>query len=106
MLLTLIKQSSLPCTDILTKNSNCKNIGEIRHLGCVSAIELVKDVRTKEPFDWKNRTGFQIFRKAIEKGAYLRNLGDVIYFMPPYVISEDEMIQLIDIEHESIYEVL
>lgn len=82
------------------------HVGEIRHLGCVSAIELVKDTATKEKFDWKSRTGFQIFRKAIEKGAYLRNLGDVIYFMTPYVITEDEMIKLVDIAYESVYEVL
>ncbi|ADD67881.1 adenosylmethionine-8-amino-7-oxononanoate aminotransferase [Denitrovibrio acetiphilus DSM 12809] len=82
------------------------HVGEIRHLGCVSAVELVKDVKTKESFDWKDRTGFQIFRKSITKGAYLRNLGDVIYFMPPYVITEDEMIKLVDIAHESIFEVL
>jgi len=89
-----------------TKFKNQPNVGEIRHLGCVSAIQLVKDVKTKESFDWKDRTGFQIFRRAITKGAYLRNLGDVIYFMTPYVITEDEMIKLVDIAHESVNEVL
>jgi adenosylmethionine-8-amino-7-oxononanoate aminotransferase len=88
------------------KFSGQRNVGEIRHLGTVSAIQLVKDVKTKEGFHWKERTGFQIFRKAISKGAYLRNLGDVIYFMTPYVITEDEMIKLVDIAHESVYEVL
>ncbi|PLX69432.1 MAG: adenosylmethionine--8-amino-7-oxononanoate transaminase [Denitrovibrio sp.] len=88
------------------KFANQPHVGEIRHLGCVSAIQLAKDVKTKEAFDWKDRTGFQIFRKSITKGAYLRNLGDVIYFMTPYVITEDEMVKLVDIAHESIYEVL
>jgi len=87
------------------KFSNQPHVGEIRHLGCVSAIQLVKDVKTKENFDWKDRTGFQIFRKSITKGAYLRNLGDVIYFMTPYIITEDEMVKLVDIAHESVYEV-
>lgn len=82
------------------------HVGEIRHLGCVSAIQLVKDVKTKESFDWKERTGFQIFRKAVTKGAYLRNLGDVIYFMTPYVITEDEIVRLVDIAYDSVYEVL
>jgi len=88
------------------KFSGKPHVGEVRHLGCVSAVELVKDTKTKEKFDWKARTGFQIFRKAIEKGAYLRNLGDVIYFMTPYVITEDEMVKLVDIAYESVYEVL
>ncbi len=89
------------------KFTNQPHVGEIRHLGCVSAIQLVKDVKTKESFDWKERTGFQIFRKSITKGgAYLRNLGDVIYFMTPYIITEDEMVKLVDIAYESVYEVL
>ncbi|MGE4319377.1 MAG: adenosylmethionine--8-amino-7-oxononanoate transaminase [Deferribacterales bacterium] len=82
------------------------HVGDIRHLGCVSAIELVENTSTKKNFDWKKRTGFQIFRKAVEKGAYLRNLGDVIYFMTPYIITEDEMVKLVDIAYESVYEVL
>lgn len=82
------------------------HVGHIRHLGCVSAVELVKDVKTKESFDWKKRTGFQIFRKAITKGVYLRNLGDIIYFMTPYIITEDEMVKLVDVAYESVYEVL
>lgn len=82
------------------------HVGEVRHLGCVSAVQLVKDVKTKEGFDWKERTGFQIFRNAVQKGAYLRNLGDVIYFMTPYIINEDEIVKLVDIAHDSVYEVL
>lgn len=82
------------------------HVGEIRHLGTVSAIQLVKNVSTKETFDWKDRTGFQIFRKAITKGAYLRNIGDAMYFMTPYTITEDELIKLADICYESVYEVL
>jgi len=88
------------------KFSGQLHVGEIRHLGCVTAIQFVKDVKTKEAFDWKERTGFQMFRRAITKGAYLRNLGDVMYFMTPYIITEDEMIKLVDIAHESAYEVL
>jgi len=82
------------------------HVGEIRHLGTVSAVQLVKDVSTKEAFDWRERTGFQIFRKAITKGVYLRNLGDTLYFMTPYIITEDEMVKLADIAYESAYEVL
>jgi adenosylmethionine-8-amino-7-oxononanoate aminotransferase len=82
------------------------HVGDIRHLGTVTAIEFVKDVATKEAFDWKKRTGFQMFRKSLTKGAYLRNLGDTMYFMTPYIITEDEMVKLVDIGYESYSEVL
>ncbi|MEO2068946.1 MAG: aminotransferase class III-fold pyridoxal phosphate-dependent enzyme, partial [Desulfurobacteriaceae bacterium] len=80
--------------------------GEVRYKGFIVAVELVKDRKTKEPFDWRKRIGFQIYRKALEKGALLRNLGDVIYFMPPYVITKEEIDKLVDIAINSTKEVL
>jgi len=74
-----------------------RHTGEVRSLGFICAVELVEDRQSKEPFDWKRRIGYQIYRKALERGALLRNLGEVIYFMPPYVITEDEIEKLADI---------
>ncbi|MBF0481762.1 MAG: adenosylmethionine--8-amino-7-oxononanoate transaminase [Desulfovibrionaceae bacterium] len=74
-----------------------KHTGEVRSLGFICAVELVADRETKEPFDWKRRLGYQIYRKALTRGALLRNLGEIIYFMPPYVITEDEIETLADI---------
>lgn len=85
---------------------NHPNVGDIRHSGFVSAVELVKNKDGKIPFDPSLRTGFQIYRKAIERGALLRNLGDIIYFMPPYVITESQIEALVDIAYTSTVEVL
>ncbi|WP_243547319.1 adenosylmethionine--8-amino-7-oxononanoate transaminase [Pseudodesulfovibrio tunisiensis] len=82
------------------------NVGEIRSLGFICAVELVSDPATKEPFDWKARTGYQIYRKAVERGALLRNLGDVVYFLPPYVITEEQIDELADIAIASVTDVL
>jgi adenosylmethionine-8-amino-7-oxononanoate aminotransferase len=83
-----------------------KNVGEIRQTGFVSAVELVRNRSDKSPLDWRERTGFQIYRKAVSKGALLRNLGDVIYFMPPYIISMEQTDALVRIAGESLREVL
>ena len=85
---------------------NYKFCGEVRYKGFIVAVELVKNRENKEPFDWKERIGFQIYRKALEKGALLRNLGDVIYFMPPYVIEFDEIDKLVDIAYSATKEIL
>jgi adenosylmethionine---8-amino-7-oxononanoate aminotransferase len=82
------------------------HVGEVRGLGFICAVELVRDRATLEPFDWKARTGLSIYREAMKRGALLRNLGDIIYFMPPYVITEHEIERLVDIAHASMKAVL
>ena len=68
-----------------------KNVGEVRSIGLINAIELVKEKNTKEPFDSKLRTGYQIYKKALKEGVLLRPLGDVIYFNPPLIIEKNDM---------------
>lgn len=74
-----------------------ENVGEVRSIGLINAIELVKNKETKEPLDYTKRTGYQIYKKALEKGVLLRPLGDVIYFNPPLIIEEDDMDLVTDI---------
>lgn len=83
-----------------------KNVGEVRSIGLVNAIELVKNKESKESLDYKNRTGYQIYKKALEKGVLLRPLGDVIYFNPPLIIEEADMDFVTDVALESTKEIL
>lgn len=83
-----------------------KNVGEVRHIGLVNAIELVKDKKTKEPFDSKLRLGYQIYKKALKKGVLLRPLGDIIYFNPPLIIEEPDMDFVTDVALECMKEVM
>ena len=83
-----------------------KNVGEVRHIGFINAIELVKDKRTKEPLDSNLRTGYQIYKKALEKGLILRPLGDVLYFNPPLIITEEDMHTVVNMAYESMVEIL
>lgn len=76
-------------------------LGEFRQTGMVGAIELVKNPRTKEPFASDERIGYEIYKRALEKGVLLRPLGSIIYFMPPYIISEDEMNFMLDVAYEA-----
>ncbi|MBK3495156.1 adenosylmethionine--8-amino-7-oxononanoate transaminase [Viridibacillus sp. YIM B01967] len=77
-------------------------VGEYRQTGFVGAIELVADKKTKAPFQSEERIGYQIYQRALEKGLLIRPLGNIIYFMPPYVISEDEMTWMVDTTKEVI----
>lgn len=82
--------------------SHLPYVGEYRQTGMVGAIELVKDPTTKEPFPGDARVGYQIYKIALEKGLLIRPLGNVIYFMPPYVITKEEMKSMMEITLESI----
>ena len=77
-----------------------ENVGEVRSIGLINAIELVKNKETKEPLDYTKRTGYQIYKKALEKGVLLRPLGDVIYFNPPLIIEEADIDFVTDVALE------
>lgn len=91
---------------IKEKFLNHKNVGEVRHIGLINAIEIVKNKRTKESFDSKLRTGYQIYKKALKRGVILRPLGDVIYFNPPLIIEKKDMNYAVNTAFECMNEVL
>jgi len=78
------------------------HVGEVRQRGMIVAIELVKDKATREPFPWQERRGLEIYRHAISRGVLLRPVGNVVYFMPPYVITPDEIDLMVDVAREGI----
>lgn len=80
------------------------NIGDIRSIGMIFALELVKDTHTKDAFPSAERVGYKIYKIAVAKGLLLRPMGDVLYFMPPYVITTEEFTKMLDITENSINE--
>ena len=83
-----------------------KNVGEIRHIGLIHAIELVKNPETKESFEPKLRVGYRIYKEALKLGLILRPLGNVIYFNPPLNITKEEIDIAIDICKKAVQAVL
>jgi adenosylmethionine-8-amino-7-oxononanoate aminotransferase len=66
-------------------------VGDVRVLGGVGAIELVHDRTTKGGGGYLDRLGPTLSQAFLERGVLLRPLGNVLYFMPPYVITDDEV---------------
>jgi len=67
------------------------HVGEIRQHGMILAIEMVRSRAGRVPFPWQERRGLRVYRHALERGVLLRPLGNVVYFMPPYVIDEAQI---------------
>ena len=78
------------------------HVSEVRQTGMILAIEMVKEKTARTPFPWQERRGLSVYRHALERGALLRPLGDVIYFMPPYVIKTEEIDFLAQVAREGI----
>jgi adenosylmethionine---8-amino-7-oxononanoate aminotransferase len=78
------------------------HVGDVRQLGMIAGIELVKDKRTREPFNWADRVGVAVCREAQKHGLFLRPLGNVIVIFPPLSISSDELDFLMDGVEKSI----
>ena len=71
-------------------------VGDVRVIGGVGAIELVSDKATRSAGGYLDSLGPTLAAAFLERGLLLRPLGNVLYFMPPYVITDDEVDWAID----------
>jgi len=78
--------------------------GEFRQTGMIAAVELVKNNKERHPFE--KRIGYQVFLEGLKRGLFMRPLGDVVYFIPPLVISEAEIETMLNTAHDCINAVL
>jgi adenosylmethionine-8-amino-7-oxononanoate aminotransferase len=78
------------------------NVGDVRQTGMIAAIELVRDKPARKPFAAAERRGLRVYRHGLERGVVLRPLGDVVYFMPPFCVTTDEIDLMADVAVEGI----
>jgi adenosylmethionine-8-amino-7-oxononanoate aminotransferase len=77
-------------------------VAEVRQAGMILAIEMAKDKATRTPYPWQERRGLRVYRHALRRGALLRPLGNVVYLMPPYVITPEQIRALVAIAADGI----
>ncbi|HEY9144009.1 MAG TPA: adenosylmethionine--8-amino-7-oxononanoate transaminase [Arenimonas sp.] len=80
------------------------HVADVRQTGMILAIELVADRQTRQPFPAADRRGLRAYRHALERGVVLRPLGDILYWMPPYCVGEEELALLADVTTTAIGE--
>lgn len=88
----------------IKKAETSQHVGDVRSIGMITAIEIVKDNITKEPYTADQRVGYEIYKIALSKGLLLRPIGNVLYFIPPYIITEEEIEFMVDTCFDSIDE--
>jgi adenosylmethionine-8-amino-7-oxononanoate aminotransferase len=75
------------------------NVNSIRNQGMVFAIEL-------KGYNPEERIGLKVYEYALTQGVLLRPLGHIIYFMPPFVISYEEIDKMVDTAYEAIVKIV
>jgi adenosylmethionine-8-amino-7-oxononanoate aminotransferase len=71
------------------------HVAEVRQQGMIVAVELAQRGDRRRPFPWTERRGLRVYRHGLAHEALLRPIGNVVYFMPPYVVTPDEIDQLV-----------
>ena len=70
-------------------------VAEVRQTGLIAAVQFGAAA------DYLADGGWRVFREALARGAYLRPLGNVTYFVPALTIREDELRRLCEIASEA-----
>ncbi len=71
-------------------------VGEVRGIGMMAAVELVKDKTTRESFDPSLAVGAYFGQRAIQHGLIVRTIGDSICLAPPLIITEEQIDSLLE----------
>jgi len=71
------------------------HVAQVRQAGMIVAAELARDGDRRQPFDWRERRGLRVYRHGLDHEALLRPIGNVVYFMPPYVITPEQIDALV-----------
>ncbi|MFM9116117.1 MAG: adenosylmethionine--8-amino-7-oxononanoate transaminase [Planctomycetota bacterium] len=90
----------------LRRMSELEWVGDVRQRGLLVGVELVRNRETKEPLPWAEKWGLRVCRRALEKGVWLRPLGNVLVIMPPLAISLDELDRIAVVLEESVRDVM
>jgi adenosylmethionine-8-amino-7-oxononanoate aminotransferase len=71
------------------------HVGDIRQVGLVAGIELVKDWRTRAPFALRERAGIRVCEAMARRGVLTRPVGNVIVLMPPYCTTPAQLQKMV-----------
>jgi adenosylmethionine-8-amino-7-oxononanoate aminotransferase len=88
-------------------------VGDVRGLGLLRGIELVRDKETREPFPRERGITEAVVREASDRGLLLLSgsggvdgvNGDTVMLSPPYILTADDIEEIVSIIEASIVKV-
>jgi adenosylmethionine-8-amino-7-oxononanoate aminotransferase len=97
-----VREKEARLVELLAPVAELEHVGEVRQLGFMVGIELVRDRQAREPFDWQLATGARVCRRARDLGLVTRPLGDVVTLLPPLATPEADLEEMVAILHRAI----
>ncbi len=82
-----------------------EQVGDIRQVGLIVGVELVRNWNDREPFALRERVGIRVCDAMARRGVLTRPIGSVIVLMPPYCTSKEQVRAMVAVLAESIAEV-
>ena len=89
------KETAFYMGEKLKKFKELKNVGKIRQTGMICVLEL-------KGYKSEDRIGLKVYQHGLKNGVLIRPLGHVVYFMPPYTITNKEIDKMMDVAFEAI----
>ncbi len=89
------KKTSKYIWESIQKFKELPNVKDIRQTGMITAVEMID-------YPWQKRKGLKVYEYGLKNGVLLRPLGNVIYFMPPYIIQKPQIDKMITTAYEGI----
>jgi adenosylmethionine-8-amino-7-oxononanoate aminotransferase len=77
-------------------------VGDIRQVGLVTGVELVRNWRTREAFPPLLRAGTKVCEIMARHGVLTRPIGDVVVLMPPYCVTRTEVSRMVEVLRQAI----
>jgi adenosylmethionine-8-amino-7-oxononanoate aminotransferase len=80
-------------------------VGDIRQVGLITGIELVRNWRTRASFSLREKAGIRVCEAMARRGVLTRPIGNVIVLMPPYCITNKQLNQMLEALETALEEV-
>ncbi len=78
------------------------NVGNVRGLGLLAAVEVVADKASRQPFAPALGIGPKLARAMRDRGVVTRAKGESILFAPPLVVTEEQIDRMVDVTGDAI----
>ena len=95
---------TLPGQNVSSERS-LPQVGDVRQVGLVAGIELVRHWQTREPFELRERVGIRVCEAMARRGVLTRPIGNVIVLMPPYCTTSLQLRHMVTALFEAVLEI-
>lgn len=92
-------------TEHMQKMQAMKYVGDARQCGMLAGIELIRDKERRLPFEPSLLMAGGICQTARKYGLIVRNIGDVIVFMPPLASTAQQIDEMLCMLEQAMQEV-